>query len=105
MEHTRTKKCLLALISMVMVLVLGVGAALPAFAANIAPDANLTTTFKKYLVMDENANVPVANFTFKIAPGKAVAASGSRVIYAGNDSSRVTGSPVLKVDGAGSSVL
>ena len=79
------------------------GAALPAFAANIAPDANLTTTFKKYLVMDENANVPVANFTFTITPGKAVAASGSRVIYAGNDSSRVTGFPVLKVDGTGSS--
>ena len=99
MEHTRTKKCLLALISMVMVLALGVGAALPAFAANIAPDANLTTTFKKYLVMDENANVPVADFTFRITPGEAVAASGSRVIYAGDDS-RVTGSPVLKVDGA-----
>lgn len=104
MEHTRTKKCLLALISMVMVLALGVGAALPAFAENIAPDANLTTTFKKYLVMDENANVPVANFTFKITPGAAVAASGgSRVIYAGDDSSRVTGFPVLKVDGTGSS--
>ena len=105
MEHTRTKKCLLALISMVMVLALGVGAALPAFAenANIAPGTNLTTTFKKYLVMDENANVPDADFTFTITPGEAVAASGSRVIYAGDDS-RVTGSPVLKVDGAGSSV-
>ena len=101
MEHTRTKKCLLALISMVMVLALGVGAALPAFAANIAPDTNLTTTFKKYLVMDENANVPDADFTFEITPGAAVEASGgSRVIYAGDDSSRVTGFPVLKVDGA-----
>lgn len=102
MKHTKMKKSLLALTAMVMTLVLCMTTALPAFAAdtNIAPTENLTTTFEKYLVMDKEANVPDADFTFTITAGGA-ATSGSRVIYAGNDT-RVTGFPVLKVDGAGS---
>ena len=85
----------------VLVMMLSLISAVPVQAENIAPTTNLTTTFKKYLVMDENANVPDVDFTFTISAGNAVSANGSRVIYAGDDS-RVTGFPVLKVDGTGS---
>lgn len=84
----------------VLVMMLSLVSAVPVQAENIAPTTNLTTTFKKYLVMDENANVPDVDFTFTITAGSAVSANGSRVIYAGDDS-RVTGFPVLKVDGTG----
>lgn len=60
--------------------------ATPAFAANVAPTSNLTTTFNKYLVMDENANVPPVTFTFTITPGSPVAANpdqGTPAILAG----------------------
>lgn len=100
MKHTKMKKSLLALTAMVMTLVLCMTTALPAFAANTAPTTNLTTTFKKYLVMDKDANVPDADFSFTITAGTA-AANGSQVIYAGDDA-RVIGFPVLKVDGTGS---
>lgn len=48
--------------------------ALPAFAGstNVAT-AGGTTTFDKYLVMDESANVPVATFNYTIAAGTAKA--------------------------------
>lgn len=82
----------------VAVLILASLLALPASAANVPPTDNLTTTFQKYLVMPSNANVPNVSFDFSIAPGEAVMASGTNhVIYAGDDSNRVTGSPVLKV--------
>ena len=45
-----------------------------------------TTTFNKYLILNENAHVPDADFTFKIAPGTPVpadSASGMPAIYAG----------------------
>ena len=73
--------------------------ALPVSAANTnvaAPGGEFT--FKKYLVMDENANVPNVSFSFSIAPGEAVDATGSgQAIYAGNDS-HVTGSPLFTVN-------
>ena len=73
--------------------------ALPVSAAN-KPVTGGTFNFDKYLVMDENANVPNVSFTFSIAPGNAVSASGTdHVIYAGDDTNRVSGTPVLKVDG------
>ena len=46
--------------------------AVPAYAANVAPTENLNTTFDKYLVMEEDANVPNATFNFTIKPGAAV---------------------------------
>lgn len=102
MKHKNLKKRLLALATTVMTLAMCMVTAMPAMAAdtNVAPTDNLTTTFNKYLVMDEKANVPDVDFTFTITAGSAVEADGSRVIYAGNDT-RVTGFPVLKVDGAG----
>lgn len=103
MKHKQMKKGLSALTAMVMSAALCMTTAVTALAAptNIAPTTNLTTSFEKYLVMDEQANVPYADFSFTIAAGQAVTAVGSRAIYAGNDS-RVTGFPVLKVDGTGS---
>lgn len=81
--------------SLVMMFTL-LASAVPAQAANVAPTENLTTTFNKYLVMDKDANVPNAEFTFSIAPGAAVAASGEDpAIYAGNDANRVEGSPTI----------
>lgn len=102
MKHRSLKKRLLALATTVMTLAMCMVTAMPAMAAdtNIAPTDNLTTTFNKYLVMDEKANVPDVDFTFTITAGGAVEADGSRVIYAGDDA-RVTGFPVLKVDGVG----
>ena len=71
--------------------------AMPVSAAN-KPVAGGTFDFDKYLVMDENANVPNVSFTFNIVAGDAVTASGTNhVIYAGDDTNRVAGSPVLKV--------
>ena len=71
--------------------------ALPVSAANTNVEATGGEfTFKKYLVMDENANVPNVSFSFSIAPGDAVDATGSgQAIYAGDDS-HVTGSPSFK---------
>lgn len=43
------------------------GAAVPAFAVTDRPVAGPTTTFDKYLVMKQNANVPNATFTYTIA--------------------------------------
>lgn len=95
MRQSNMKKRLLALATTVLTLVMCV---VPAFAAdtNVAPKDNLTTTFEKYLVMDENANVPNVTFKFTIAAGASVAASGSNpAIYAGDDSRYVTGDPTV----------
>lgn len=104
-EKKQRRKLLSRVMAMAAAITLtavSVGTAMPVQAANIAPTDNLTTTFNKYLVMDENANVPDVDFTFTITAGNAVSAtSGSRVIYAGDDATRVTGFPVLKVDNAG----
>lgn len=55
----------------------------PTNAANIPVNGG-TTTFNTYLVMNANANVPNVTFSFSIAPGTAVAASGDNpAIYAG----------------------
>ena len=75
--------------------------ALPVSAAN-TPANGTTTTFKKYLVFDKNANVPNVTFTFTIEAGDAVEAStenGNRAIYSGTDATRTNKRlPVLKVD-------
>lgn len=70
-------------------------AAVPAQAVENTPAAGGTTTFNKYLVMPKDANVPNVTFTFTIAPGVAVAATGSSsAIYAGDDTN-VTGAPTI----------
>ena len=78
--------------------------ALPVSAAN-TPAAGGTFDFNKYLVMDENANVPNVTFEFTIAAGAAVNASaenGNRAIYSGTDATRTNGElPVLKVENDG----
>ena len=101
MKKTTLKTRLWALAATLLLLVSLL--ALPVSAANVAPTANLQTTFNKYLVMDANANVPNAEFEFTITAGSAVDATtgSSRSIYAGNDALRVVGFPVLKVDGTG----
>ena len=51
--------------------------AVPAFAADYSPVNGGTTTFDKYLVMDNDANVPTANFTFDIGASEGVLATAS----------------------------
>lgn len=88
------KRLLTAAASLVMLATCAV-TAMPAHADPMLSVKGTETTFDKYLVMDENANVPNATFTFSIAAGTAVAASGTNpAIYAGNDS-HVTGQPTL----------
>ena len=54
-----------------------------------------TTTFDKYLVMDADANVPNASFTYAITAGTAKAAGdGTLAILAGVDADKVTMSGV-----------
>lgn len=95
MTLKRAKGRILALFA-VMVAFLTCATATPALAAN-TPATGTTTTFDKYLVMDKNANVPNATFTFEISAGSAQPAGGSNSfpIYAGNDSVKVTGTPTL----------
>lgn len=89
------KRLLTAAASLVMLATCAV-TAMPAHAAPETSVQGGTTTFDKYLVMDKNANVPNATFTFQIDAGTAVAASGSNpAIYAGDDASRVQGTPTL----------
>lgn len=44
---------------------------MPVMAEDYAPIAGTTTTFDKYLEMDQDANVPNASFTFTVAEGTA----------------------------------
>ena len=81
MKRTTLKTRLWALAATLLLLVSLL--ALPVSAAN-APVAGGTFDFNKYLVMDENANVPNVTFEFTIDAGTAVAATGSSpAIYAG----------------------
>lgn len=53
-------------------------------AANYTPIAGTTTTFNKYLIMDEGDTVPNATFSFTVAPGAHIAAgSGTMEVLAG----------------------
>lgn len=93
MKHKNLKKRLLALATTVMTLAMCMVTAMPAMAAdtNVAPTDNLTTTFNKYLVMDEEANVPNVTFGFTIAAGNPVNATASTpAIYAGVEPTKVT---------------
>ncbi len=64
--------------------------------------AGTTTTFDKYLVLNQNTYVPNVTFNFTIAPGSAheyvLGNEGvleKFAVYAGNDSTRVTGAPTI----------
>lgn len=50
---------------------------LPVHAANYTPVNGTETTFDKYLIIDQDANVPAAEFSFTITPGTAAAATQS----------------------------
>lgn len=94
MKKTTLKTRLWALAATLLLLISLL--ALPVSAANTAPTDNLTKTFNKYLVMDANANVPNVTFTFTIAAGQPVVASGdNQKIYAG------IGNPVIGVESGG----
>lgn len=100
-QTTHRSRLLAAMVSLLM-LVACTFTALPAHAANVPPADNLSFTFNKYLVLNKGTKVPPVTFDFTIAAGQAVAESGSRVIYAGNDAQRTSGKlPVLKVESAG----
>ncbi len=54
------------------------------------------TTFTKYLVIPKDATVPNLTFNFTIEAGAAVAGDSTHMaVYAGNDTTKVTGTPVL----------
>lgn len=57
----------------------------PVFAEKVyTPAEGATTTFTKYVLMNENANVPNATFNFTVAPGTAVEATKDTAkVYAG----------------------
>lgn len=76
MKHKNLKKRLLALATTVMTLAMCMVTAMPAMAANQSVNGG-TTTFDKYLVMDQEANVPNVEFEFSIAAGDAVPATGT----------------------------
>lgn len=69
--------------------------AMPAFAAGTSYDTEIdgtkTVNFTKYLVMDADANVPNATFTYTITAGTAVAKTESQQeVLAGVDAEKVT---------------
>lgn len=84
MKKTTLKTRLWALAATLLLLVSLLAMPVSAANTNVAPTTNLQTTFNKYLVMDANANVPNAEFEFKIGAGTAVPATDdSPAIYAG----------------------
>lgn len=89
MKHRSVKKRLVALATTVMTLVMCMAGTMSASAVD--PSATSTSfKFNKYLVMDENANVPNVTFTFIIEPDDSITSGTSGVangnilpIYAG----------------------
>lgn len=74
------KRLLTAAASLVMLATCAV-TAMPVHAATVAGG---TKTFNKYLIMDENANVPNVTFSYSVAPGTPVDGNGTDpAIYAG----------------------
>ena len=80
--------------------------AFPAFAADPGytydPVSGSTVHAEKYLVMDDEANVPNVAFVYSIRAGEAIPGEyntdGTTVklpVWAGNDASKVTGSPTV----------
>ena len=69
MKHRSLKKRLLALATTVMTLVMCMAGTMSASAANKDVSDN-KFTFTKYLVMEDEANVPNVTFTFDIKAGQ-----------------------------------
>ena len=69
----------------------------PAFAASFiyTPVNGNTVRFDKYLVMDEEANVPNVTFTFSIAPGEGEENTDDKLVVQAGDADAVTGTPVI----------
>ncbi len=69
---------------------------LSARAANYTPVNGTATSFDKYLIIDKEANVPAASFSFTIAPGEAMAASeNSMAVLAGIGTPVISGPAVF----------
>lgn len=84
------KCCIAAFFAAVAALAICMATAMPAFAANVPVNGG-TTTFKKHLVMESQANVPNVTFEFEVTAGEPVSASGSNpAIYAGVGSDQVS---------------
>ncbi len=83
--------------TLLLVAVMTMMMAVPVCAATTyTPVAGGSPTFKKYLVMDNNANVPAVTFTYTIGAGAAAEGSaGTLAVYAGNDANKVTGTPTI----------
>lgn len=83
----------LGAIALASVMIMSMGA--PVFAAeyNTVIGGTATTTFDKYLVMDKQAEVPNASFTYAVTAGKAKAydVKGKKFeVLAGVDADKVT---------------
>lgn len=89
------KKKTLAKFAAAFAAVTVIAGAMPVFAAGTDYTTEIggtkTTTFEKYLVMDADANVPNASFTYAVTAGEAVAYSDTSIeILAGVDADKVT---------------
>ena len=94
MKTKRTKKLLAFLITSVMAVML-LGSVVNA-AENYTPVAGTSVTFTKYLVVPNDTNIPAFTFQYQIASGTAVNGSATSMpIYAGGDTTRVTGTPTV----------
>lgn len=74
--------------------------AVPAFAEGTSYTGvnGSSVNIQKYLIMDEQAQVPNKTFSYTIAPGEAVSSTGTDAqleVYAGSDSSKVSGTPTI----------
>ena len=78
---------------------MGANAAMPSFAEGktyAGQTGGASVVLEKYLIMDQEANVPNVSFAYSIAPGAAQDASaGNSKVFAGNDASAVTGAPTI----------
>ena len=73
-RNTLAKKLTAGLLTGVMVLSMG---GMSALADQTVKGGNVDDALKKYLVMDEDANVPNATFTYSIVQGDPISATGS----------------------------
>ena len=64
------------------------------------PVTGAEISFDKYLVMDQEANVPNQTFQFTIEPGAGVATEDSRLRVQGGDADSVSGQPTIARDQA-----
>lgn len=88
MEKRRTRGKIASLIAAVLLVAL---MAVPVSAATTyAPIAGTTTNFIKYLIVDSDANIPEAEFSFTVSAGApATPAAGEIEVYAGPNPEKV----------------